>query len=256
MTIEALVFDPRRSSTPSAAKARIDAKSVSARSGTLAARPLVRSPLPPLITQEAKGKNKNLFLSEVIDASRLDVLRSLYRCVVAPTKNTKVLAQDEADEVFRSPHVQDLVIGILVDEADNVVVLYRGNFETLMVPFSSFTVSSPSRPKPKFKDAEVIDYGQTIRLGEYEAAVDALLYEHDPDYRRRSKKNQLQVDQSFGSSLRRLRLIRGLKLSDFRPITEKEMGRIERGEVKKPQKKTLEKIAKRLKVSVEDISTF
>lgn len=102
----------------------------------------------------------------------------------------------------------------------------------------------------------VRDGGQTIRLGEYEAAVDALLYEVDPGYRKRAKRRELELDDSFGGALRRLRLQRGLKRADFPEVSAKEIARIERGEVEKPHDRTLRSLAARLGVSPEEIRTY
>ena len=60
-----------------------------------------------------------------------------------------------------------------------------------------------------------------------------------------------------GAALRRIRIQKGLRLADFAPeITEKEMGRIERGQVTAPRRETLEKIARRLGVAVEDLASY
>jgi transcriptional regulator with XRE-family HTH domain len=63
-------------------------------------------------------------------------------------------------------------------------------------------------------------------------------------------------DRSLGGALRRLRLQKGLRQSDFPGVTAKEIARIERGEVKKPHQQTLAEIAKRMGVSADEISTY
>ena len=126
----------------------------------------------------------------------------------------------------------------------------------LTVPFSTFEKSGDGT-EPDFNKFAVIDCGQTVQLGNYEAAVDAILYEHDPEYRRRISKKRLQEDQSFGASLRRLRKQRGLRREDFEPdVTAKTVARIEQGKVKRIQKKTLNVLANRLSVDPEEIATF
>jgi transcriptional regulator with XRE-family HTH domain len=75
-------------------------------------------------------------------------------------------------------------------------------------------------------------------------------------YRRRAKRRQLEADRSLGRALRRLRLQKGLRQSDFPGLTANEIARIERGEVKKPQQRTLAAIAKRIGVAPEEISTY
>ena len=51
----------------------------------------------------------------------------------------------------------------------------------------------------------------------------------------------------------RLRKQRGLKRTDFAPVSPKEIARIERNEIEKPHAKTLEAIANRLGVRPEEI---
>jgi MmyB-like transcription regulator ligand binding domain len=88
----------------------------------------------------------------------------------------------------------------------------RGSRHRLLaVPFGWFR-ASPGSAKPNFEDFEVMDGGQTVRLGQYEAAVDAILYEFDSEARARMKSNAIEEDETFGGALRRLRLARGISL--------------------------------------------
>ena len=108
---------------------------------------------------------------------------------------------------------------------------------------------------PDFARLELLDYGRTIALGDYEASTDAILYELDPLYRRKLRKHQQQSEKTFGAALR-LRKQRGLKRTDFAPISLKEIARLERNEVAKPHAKTLAVLASRLHVRPEEIETF
>ena len=85
--------------------------------------------------------------------------------------------------------------------------------------------------------------------GDYEAAADAILYEFDEEYRTRAKKRLR--DKSLGGAIRRLRLQKGLRQSDFPGISAKEIARIEKGLVKEPHAATLSIIAERTGVSVD-----
>jgi hypothetical protein len=138
---------------------------------------------------------------------------------------------------------------------DAAAILYRGNLEPLVVPVTWFR-ERPEGPTPDVSDLAVADFGQTVRLGDYEAATDAILYEFDGDFRLRAKARQLETDRSLGGAMRRLRLQKGLRQSDFPGLTAREIGRIERGEVKKPHQHTLAAIAKRMGVSADEISTY
>jgi transcriptional regulator with XRE-family HTH domain len=135
---------------------------------------------------------------------------------------------------------------------DDAVILYRGNLEPLVVPLTWFR-TRPDGSALDISDLAVMDFGQTVRLGHYEAATDAILYEFDDEYRRRARRRQLETDRSLGGALRRLRLQKGLRQSDFPNLTAKETARIERGEVKKLHQRTLAAIAKRIGVSADEI---
>ena len=126
----------------------------------------------------------------------------------------------------------------------------------LTVPFSAFETSGDGT-EPVFSEFAMIDCGQTVRLGAYEAAVDAILYENDREYRRRLSKQRLQAEQSFGASVRRLRKQRGLRREDFEPdLSSKTIARIEQGKVKRIRAKTLGAIAEHLCVAPEELATF
>jgi len=59
----------------------------------------------------------------------------------------------------------------------------------------------------------------------------------------------------LGAAIRRLRRQRGLKLSDLGPL-EKAVARIARGEVKRPQRRTIEAIADRVGTNPEELAQF
>jgi DNA-binding Xre family transcriptional regulator len=163
---------------------------------------------------------------------------------------------EELVEVFEAENRPDLFIGGSVNHATDTITFWRGDLKPLTVPFSAFEKSGTGT-KLDFNKFAVIDCGQTVQLGDYEAAVDAILYEYDPDYRRRISKQRLQEEQTFGASLRRLRKQRGLRREDFEPeLSAKTIARIEQGKVKRIQKKTLNALAERLSVEPDAIETF
>ena len=127
--------------------------------------------------------------------------------------------------------------------------------KTITVPWSMFKPSGDG-VHPDFSRLSLTDHGHTIRLGEYEAASDAILYEADPEYRRKTRKKLLAEEKTFGASLRRLRIQKGLSRSDFAPLSSKTLARIERSEVEKPHGETLRTIADRLGVEPEEIESY
>lgn len=206
------------------------------------------------LTGRSKGDQRLLSL-EPANSARHSLLHAMFRFVVSADEGIRVLPIDELADVLGAANREDLFIGVAAAPADGALVLYRGNLEPMIVPLTWFR-TRPGGPKPGTADLAVTDSGQTVRLGEYEAATDAILYEFDAAYRRRAKKHEVERDDSFGGALRRLRLQKGLRRSDFDGITAKEIARIERGEVRKPHPRTVALLAKRLGVPARSIRTY
>lgn len=181
--------------------------------------------------------------------------RYFHHTVYGSTEN--FLPLEELIEVLVDDQKADLVIGGIVDYESLTLTLWRGSFEPFPVPFSAFA-SSGSGVVPDFDRFRVIDYGQTIQLGQYEAATEALLYEFDLNYRRRISKERRESEQSFGAALRRLRKQRGLRREDFSPLSAKEVARIEQGKIlpERIHGRTWELLTKKLGVEPEEIETF
>jgi hypothetical protein len=195
-----------------------------------------------------------LLVTEEIPATLHEYLEGLFQDVITGPR-ASFLPLEDVREILASDRRQDLVVGVLVSEDREALVLVRGNLDRLVVPWSWFR-PTPSGLAPDFGDVEVIDTGLTIRLGQYEAAADAILYEFDRNYRARERQRRLEMDPSLGAALRRLRLQKGVARSDFPGVSEKEIARIERGDVERPHGATLRLIADRLGVEATEIETF
>jgi hypothetical protein len=203
----------------------------------------------------ARGTRQRLLLLAEAAKGEREFLDALFQRVVAPDNGVQLAKADDLAEILAAPDRRNYFIGGAVSPAFKSLVLYRGDLEPVVVPWSWFK-ARPSGPKPDFAEFDVVDAGQTVRLGNYEAATDAILYEFDADFRREQRKRRVQDDESFGGSLRRLRLQRGLSRSDFPGLSAKEIARIERGQVKRPHPETLATLARRLGVKAEDIATY
>jgi hypothetical protein len=199
-------------------------------------------------------RHRLLVLGETQAAER-EFLHALFDQVIAKSEGVQLLPARMVAEVLSTPERANYFIGGTVAPASKALVLFRGNLAPVVLPSSWFKTRTGG-PKPDFEDFEVIDCGQTVRLGEYEAASDAILYDLDPEFRSRAKARQLSADKSFGGALRRLRLQRRLSRDDFPDISAKTIARIERGEVTRPHGETLGILAERLGVNPEEIETF
>jgi len=192
---------------------------------------------------------------ETLAEKHRETLLGFFRAVVAPNPTRLIKDRSELFQVLMAKNRDALLLGGFVDEEAHAVNLFRANLKLLVVPFDWFSTPATAT-KPDFTDLEVIDYGQTLRLGAYEAATSALLYSFDADYRAQAKKEALERDTSFGGALKRLRLQKGLTRENFQDISAKEIARIESGKVRKPQEATRKKLAKVLKVDPDEIETY
>ena len=163
-----------------------------------------------------------------------------------------LLSPEELTEVFAAENKANLIVGGLMNESE--VILWSGDFRRLVVPLSAFEPSGTT--DPDFTKFSIIDHGNTIKLGDYEASTDVVLYEFDSEYRREIKRCRQQKEKTFGASLRRLRKQRKLSRDDFAPLSSKMIARIERGESPKPHPRTLASIAKKLRVAPDEIIEY
>jgi hypothetical protein len=147
-------------------------------------------------------------------------------------------------------------VGGTVDQGANIVLLYRGNLEPIVVPLSWFR-APPGGPRPDPHDLAAGDHGHSVRLGAYEASAHTILYDLDREYRRQAKARRLRQDRTFGGALRRLRILRGLAQQDFEPqLSAREIARLEKGEINRPHAATLKLLAKRLGVRPDQLGTY
>lgn len=202
-----------------------------------------------------RERDRRLLLLEGETAVRRALARAYFRVVVS-LEDGFCLAREELLAVLSAENREDLLIGGHLDEADEVLVLYRGDLACVVAPLGWFK-DPRLGTTPDLSHIKVIDFGQTLQFGSYEVATHAILYEFDKEYRRRAKARRVEEDASFGGSLRRLRTSRGLSRRDFEPeISAKEVARLENGDVAKPHEKTLKLLAKRLGVKFQDLSRY
>jgi hypothetical protein len=205
------------------------------------------------MARRAKRRHDHLLVLEPVPPDTLAVLDAVFARVVGPSAILLPLA--ELSEVLAAPDRSDRCIGGVIQPWARVGVLYRGDLSTLVVPLSVFEPSGTGLA-PDFSRFSVRDFGATLGFGDYEAAFDAVLYERDPEFRRRLKAQRLAEEQTFGASLRRLRKQRQLARTDFPGVDPRTIARIETGEVGRPHGRTLAAIARVLQVQPADIEQF
>jgi hypothetical protein len=188
-------------------------------------------------------------------AESIQPLDDLFDPFVWSTGNFRFLPLAELAEVLADERRGDLFIGGYADSRNRTLTLVRGDLRRLSVPVSIFQPSGTGAQADPFR-LEFADCGNTVRLGDYEAAADAILYEADPHYRSRLSAKRRAEDRTFGACLRRLRLQRGVRQGDFGDVSAKTIARIERGKTAEPHGRTLSAIAGRLRVEANEIMSF
>jgi hypothetical protein len=185
------------------------------------------------------------------------LLHGLFARIIGDSPRYRWLPKDELNEVLFDSGLErsELFIAGAADMVTQTLCLVRGNCQQVVVPFSSFPVSGDGTA-PDFTKLRLTDHGRTVALGDYEAAADVILYETDPDYRKKLNRKRRDSERSFGASLSRLRKQRRLGRSDFAPLSAKTIARIERNEIGKPHGKTLQAIADRLGVLAAEIGDY
>ncbi len=201
------------------------------------------------------SRDQRLLCLTRIAPSSEHLIGAYFQQWLALSEDLAALEPDVLQEVVRSANSRDRIIAAAYDAESAAIVLYRGNLDRIVVPLAWFANKASGAVADPAKLA-VIDHGQTVSLGAFEASTDAILYEFDDEYRKTVKRRTLAQDMSLGGSLRRLRLQRGLTQHDFPGVTAKTIARIERGAVAKPHAATLAIIVKRLDVVVADLATY
>lgn len=175
--------------------------------------------------------------------------------VLVPPSAARLPLDDFVDAVLEGEPQRSNVVVAGVVQCD-ILTLWRADGRILDAPLSLFQPAGDGTT-PDFTQFAIKDCGLTLKFGAYESTVDVVLFQLDPEYRRRVKLNERQQDPSFGASLRRLRLLRRLKQTDFAPaISEREIRRIEANEVAQVHQETQDALARRLKVTFSDIASY
>ncbi|MCK6481052.1 MAG: helix-turn-helix domain-containing protein [Planctomycetes bacterium] len=165
-----------------------------------------------------------------------------------------VLEGEDLLAALTSDHPEDLCVAAGLLPGGEELVLWRGDFRPLFVTLREFRGPAAGVPDPR--RIRLLDCGQTVALGRFQAAFSALLYEKDPDYRRRARRRARDEDRSYGGSIRRLRLQRGRTRGEIPGVASRTVARIEKGFVRRPHRATLAALAAALGVAVEELGTF
>ena len=81
----------------------------------------------------------------------------------------------------------DRVMAVAIDAKDEAVVVVTGRLKKGSDSFSNFQVSGNGK-KPDFTRPSVSDWGWTVKLGQYESAAEAILWDFKDSMRKKRQK--------------------------------------------------------------------
>lgn len=181
------------------------------------------------------------------------MLTNVFQRVIEINPKTDLSIEDIAD-VFHQKKPSNFIIAGNVDQNHKFLTLYRGDFTSIVVPFSAFAPNATA--KPIFKEFRVVDGGLAIQLGRnYEVSIYPLLYERDEDFRRSVNRQRKESEKTFGACLYRARKILGLRQQDF-GLPRETILRIENGTTKSVHGETKQQILERLKLTEEALLAY
>lgn len=88
------------------------------------------------------------------------------------------LTLEELMDVLSDVNRSKFAIYASSDLLSQVLTIWRGDATILSIPFSDFQ-SIPENSHPNFNKVSIIDHGQTIKLGDYEASMEAIIREYN-----------------------------------------------------------------------------
>lgn len=101
----------------------------------------------------------------------------IHDATIPAPKKTAQLPKAEVKDIFKLPPKErsKYIVSARVDIKENLLLFIRGNGAGAYVDLSFFTPTP--KETPDFDHIEIIDHGQTVKFGNYEAATDAILEE-------------------------------------------------------------------------------
>jgi len=161
-------------------------------------------------------------------------------------------APDHVSSVMQKAIAQfdaSVVVGSLFDPAGRILTLMRGDLAAVVVPqevLSKHFAGINGRP-------QLSDDGTRLVYGDKSVPVVDVLMEVDPVFRREYRRQMWAQQRDLASRVRHLRKLRRARREDFPGLTSKTIARIERGEIKMPQRETLRLIAIHLGVDADQL---
>ena len=151
-------------------------------------------------------------------------------------------------KILQAPDRHERLIGVLPDAGTATVTFWSGDLRPLVVqaPWLGQRVHAVNFSAGAWR---IADGGRSVEIGSSRLAAHDILCQCDAQFRREFRRRQWAADESLGGQVRMLRRKLGLRREDFPGIDAKTVARIERHEIRRPQRETLRLIAQTLGLS-------
>jgi hypothetical protein len=105
----------------------------------------------------------------------------------------KFLTQEEFAELTTVSDLSCYIVAAYYDYVGDYLMLFRGDGSFVQAPMSMFQDNRGKSLIPDPEQLELIDCGNTVKLGEYEASTRSILKELDPAYDKKCRDNEINL---------------------------------------------------------------
>ena len=179
---------------------------------------------------------------------RLELLSVLQRCfrrVVFFSEKYAWCSGKQLCDILQEAN-SSCAIGLLFDEPTQMLALVRADLSVIALHLSD--ISPNAAGQTTVSPPILTDEGNVLVLSDGPHKVREILEKFDATFRRISRRSQWASSTTPGQRIRHWRLTRRMRREDIPGLDVKTMGRIERGDIRTPQKETLRLIATALQI--------
>ena len=147
---------------------------------------------------------------------------------------------------------RQVALGFVYDSPSRLLTLVCADLSILTVPLSDISADAE-------QNSNIVpglsDQGRTIVLPESRHPLLEIIEKYDPGFRRARRRGLWAQSVNPGERIRHLRLASHLRREDIPGVDIKTIARIERGEIRTPQKETLRLIAAALQIPLAELQS-
>lgn len=178
------------------------------------------------------------------------LLRSLDRVIYVDAG--AACTPEQTIEILHTPDRRERIVGALADRGTATVTFWCGDLQPLVVG-AGWIRAKTGVGRIASDRLRIMDMGKTVAVGESRLLAEEIRCDFDAVFRREFRRRQWATDDSLGSKVRVLRRQLGLRREDFPGVDAKTVARIERNEIRRPQRETLRLMAQTLGLSHEHL---